>query len=189
MKTPPMILLIGPSGSGKTTIASFLNLRNGWRSIESYTTRSPRYEGEEGHTFISDAEFDKLTDLVAYTEYNNHRYGCTSKQIDEHEIYVVDIPGVETLLANYKGSKKFLAVYLDVPADERQSRMAERGDGETKIHDRLSNDADAFMDASDKLKELLGDENVLVVASRFSVDTTLLIEEHLINKGYEWETI
>lgn len=189
MKKPPMLLIIGPSGAGKTTISGFLNLRNGWNPIESYTTRAPRYAGEEGHIFISDEEFDKLTDLVAYTEFNGHRYGCTAQQIDDHQIYVVDIPGVESLLANYKGDKEFLAVFLDIPQNECRVRMEGRGDGTEKIEARLANDAEVFMSAPARLARLLGDDNVLVVGNMCSADVVLTIEDHLIKKGYEWETI
>lgn len=189
MKTPPMLLIIGPSGAGKTTISGFLNLRNGWSSIESYTTRPPRYDGEEGHTFIADDEFDQLTDLVAYTEFNGHRYGCTAQQIDDHQIYVVDVPGVETLLQNYKGGKEFLAVYLDIPQEECRLRMEQRGDVSEKIEARLANDAEMFMSAPERLAKLLGNNNVLVIGNMCATDVVLTIEDHLIKKGYEWETI
>lgn len=189
MKMPPMLLIVGPSGAGKTTISGFLNLRNGWSSIESYTTRAPRYDGEEGHTFITNDEFDRLTDLVAYTEFNGHRYGCTAQQVDDNQIYVVDVPGVETLLQNYKGNKEFLAIYLDVSQTECRSRMAQRGDISEKIEARLNNDAEMFMSAPERLTALLGGDNVLVIGEMSSTDVVLTIENYLYTKGYEWETI
>ena len=94
----PLFLLVGPSASGKTTIAEKLESTMSLKSIQSYTTRLPRYDGETGHTFISDNDFDNLKDIMAYTEYNGHRYCTTKEQIDNADIYVVDVPGVETLL-------------------------------------------------------------------------------------------
>lgn len=189
MKKPPMILLVGPSGSGKTTIAEFLNLRNGWSQIESYTTRKPRFEGEKGHVFISNEEFDQLKDIVAYTEYNGHRYGCTSQQIDENQIYVVDVPGVETLVKNYKGKKKFLAVVPALSEFTRWTRMLERGDSVEKIEERIATDQRAFRDVEDRLAALIGRKNVTVMHHNTSSEIAMAIEEYLTQKGYEWETI
>ena len=66
-----IFLIVGASGSGKTTIVEQLEQRYGLTSIQSYTTRAARYVGEKGHIFVSDEEFDKLTDLIAYTEFAN----------------------------------------------------------------------------------------------------------------------
>ena len=78
-----IVLLVGPSGSGKTAIANYLHDTYGWNTVQSYTTRPPRYDGEEGHTFVTDEEFDKLTDMIAYTEFDGHRYCATADQIDQ----------------------------------------------------------------------------------------------------------
>ena len=69
------ILLVGPSGSGKTSIANALCRNHGLKAVESYTTRPPRYDGERGHTFISDEAFDtiEVDKVVAFTEFDGHR--------------------------------------------------------------------------------------------------------------------
>ena len=61
-----IFLIVGPSGSGKTTLVGMLEQSCGLTAIESYTTRNPRYSGEKGHIFVSDEEFDQLTDLVGF---------------------------------------------------------------------------------------------------------------------------
>ena len=66
--TKPLYLFVGPSGSGKTTIVDKLECENRYKSIQSYTTRPQRHQNEYGHIFISDEEFDQLTNIVAYTE-------------------------------------------------------------------------------------------------------------------------
>ena len=101
----PLFLFVGPSGSGKTAVAEYLESTQGYKSVQSYTTRSPRYENETGHIFVSNDEFDKLQDLVAYTEYNGNKYCATSEQVDEADIYVIDVPGVEVFLKKYKNTK------------------------------------------------------------------------------------
>ena len=59
-----IFLIVGCSGSGKTTITERLEQKYGLKSIQAYTTRKPRYDGETGHTCVSDEEFDKLADMV-----------------------------------------------------------------------------------------------------------------------------
>lgn len=136
----PLLLLVGKSASGKTTIANFLEKEHGYKQVQSYTTRPPRYEGETGHIFISDEEFDKLGKLAAYTLYNGHKYGTTFDQIDECDIYVIDPDGVKTLLKNYKTDRKIFILYFDVGVHTRISRMLERGDHDNKIISRLLED-------------------------------------------------
>ena len=47
-----IFLIIGESGSGKTTLVSSLEKQKNLKSIQSYTTRPPRYENEYGHIFV-----------------------------------------------------------------------------------------------------------------------------------------
>ena len=106
--TNTLLLFVGKSGSGKTTIANLLD----FPQLQSYTTRPKRYKNETGHTFISNEEFDKLENIIAYTEYNNYRYCATKQQIDEASIYVIDVPGVETLLEKYETDRQILVLYF-----------------------------------------------------------------------------
>ena len=73
-----IFLIIGCSGSGKTAITEKLEELYHLKSIQSYTTRPPRYDGETGHIFVSNEEFDELTDYVAYTEFAGFRYCATA---------------------------------------------------------------------------------------------------------------
>lgn len=136
----PLLLFVGKSSSGKTTIANILEKEHGYCQVQSYTTRHPRYEGEIGHTFVSDEEFDNLGELAAYTLYNGHKYGTTYKQIDECNIYVIDPYGVKTLLQNYKTDRQIIILYFDATVYTRISRMIERGDHDSKIISRLLED-------------------------------------------------
>lgn len=137
----PLILLVGQSGSGKTTIANYLETNYGYKQLQSYTTRKPRYEGETGHTFISEEEFNKLDNLVAYTEYNGHQYGVTAEMIDQSDIYVIDVPGVASLFEKYQCEDRQIYVfYLESTVATRIDRMIERGDHDAAIVSRLHND-------------------------------------------------
>ncbi len=137
----PLYLFVGKSGSGKTTVAEWLESEYGYKSVQSYTTRTPRYEGETGHIFISDEEFDKLENLAAYTEYNGYRYCTTSSKLDEYDIYVIDVDGVETLLNCYTNiNRKIHIVYFSATVRTRISRMVDRGDSDAQIVSRIYND-------------------------------------------------
>lgn len=136
-----LYLITGQSGSGKSTIANQLELTYGCKSVQSYTTRPKRYEGEKGHTFITDKELDKLTDIVAYTNYNGFRYCATAQQLDESNLYVIDIPGVEYLLEKYNNKERPITIlYFDTNTKTRVLRMIDRGDSDAKIVSRLLED-------------------------------------------------
>ena len=136
----PLFLFVGRSASGKTTAANKLD-GLGYKQVQSYTTRKPRYDGETGHIFVSKDEFDNLGELAAYTFYNGNEYGTTFKQLEECSIYVIDVPGVETLLEKHKNKdRKICIVYFESSVTTRIERMIDRGDSDTAIVCRLMQD-------------------------------------------------
>lgn len=137
----PLYLFVGRSSSGKTTVANKLEERYGYKQVSSYTTRNPRYEGEIGHVFVSEEEFDQLGELAAYTFYNGFRYGTTFEQLDECNIYVVDTYGVKTLLEKCKNyNRPIYVIYFDATVYNRIQRMLNRGDSDMQIVSRLLQD-------------------------------------------------
>lgn len=135
----PLICMVGPSASGKTTVANELE-KLGYKQVSSYTTREPRYEGETGHIFVSKEEFDKLENIVAYTYYNNHHYCTTQAQLDAVDLYVVDVPGVKTLIEHYQTERPIKIWYFDADLIIRVKRMIERGDSDAAIVNRILTD-------------------------------------------------
>lgn len=144
-----LYLFVGKSASGKTSIAHLLEAGGKHKSVSSYTTRPPRYDGEAGHAFVFDEEFNRLENIVAYTEYNNYRYCSTKEQIDSADIYVVDVPGVETLLQRYDSNRRIAIFYFDTDIRTRIDRMIDRHDCDAAIVSRLHQDEE-----SDWLQEL-----------------------------------
>ena len=137
----PLFLFVGRSASGKTTIANMLAEEHGYNQVESYTTRPPRFDGESGHTFVSEEEFKNLGELAAYTYYNGNHYGTTFEQLEKCDIYVVDIPGVESLLKKLKDDNRPICIiYFDASVYNRIHRMIDRGDGDMIIISRLLQD-------------------------------------------------
>lgn len=147
-------LFIGPSGSGKTTIAEYLVKYYGLTQIESYTTRAPRYDGEVGHIFVSNEEFDQLKGFVAYTEFDGNRYAATAEQVDSNDIYVVDVAGAEYFKDKYHGKKKPVVFYFSLPDSTLVQRMRDRGDRLEAISQRLENDKRMFADVGHRLKAI-----------------------------------
>ena len=141
MKKKKIICIIGRSGSGKTTVAKYLEEIYGLKSIQSYTTRPKRKPNETGHTFVTEDEFDEIRgDAVAYNLYNGYEYAATKAQIEENDIYVVDIPGLLELKEKYDGSKEIVVVGLFVDGSTALQRMMNRGDSLLKIFERLESD-------------------------------------------------
>ena len=145
----PLFLFVGKSASGKTTAAEILESKYNLKTLQSYTTRPKRYENETGHTFISDEEFGNLKNIIAYNEYNGYKYCATKDQIDKTSIYVIDVPGVKTLLQNYNSDRKIIVFYFDASIRTRIDRMVDRHDSDMAIVSRIYND-----EASDWYEEL-----------------------------------
>lgn len=149
MKDKYIVLVVGESGSGKSTICNLLTTRYGLKQVESYTTRPMRYEGESGHIFVDDAEFNALDNMCAYTMFDGYKYGATQEQVDNADLYVIDLDGVDYFMAYYKGRKIPMVVYIKTPIYTRVERMLKRGDAESKIIERLSYDYVHFARVAD----------------------------------------
>lgn len=154
-----LVCIIGSSGSGKTTIVESLEMKYGLKSIQSYTTRPPRYENESGHIFVNQEAFDMLrNDLVAYTMFNFFEYGATKQQVDSHDLYVVDYRGYEELLEKYKGNKKIISIFINASDSERIKRMLYRGDSTDKVMERIEHDRIAFKDVKENCDYVISND-------------------------------
>lgn len=142
MKNKPLYLFVGPSGSGKTTIADALESKCNLKQLRSYTTRKPRDNEENCHVFITEEEFYQLPNKVAFTLYNGNFYCATKEQVDEADIYVIDIEGLYSLFENYKIDRLIYIFYFDASLRTRIDRMIARGDCDTSILSRIYNDSE-----------------------------------------------
>lgn len=104
-------LIVGDFGVGKDTVADLLvqeSLRHNdcvkFEKIKSYTTREPRYEGEDTHIFISKNDFLAFDDILAQTKIDDNFYGTRYSQFDSNKLnlYCVDDKGVKDVVeANF----------------------------------------------------------------------------------------
>lgn len=129
----PVLCVLGKSGSGKSALCTELEKRYGLKAIPSYTTRPKRNENESGHTFITEEEFRKLKDLVAYAETDSCRYGVTKEMFEDEQysIYVIDLTGLKYLIENYHGERTIISLYIDCDVCDRFSHMMLREDDRT----------------------------------------------------------
>ena len=168
-----IFMIEGPSGVGKTTLVNELAKRYGLKVVQSYTTRPKRTPDETGHTFVSDDEFDKLENLVAYTEFAGHRYGVPQSMIEENDLYVIDPAGVRFFRSHYTGSKTPIVIYLHKNEKDLMKQMQQRGDSDYEIAKRLSHDVIAFFGASaeaDYFLELKGSVDKCVKSIKAVID-------------------
>ncbi len=151
MNKPLLLCLIGTSGSGKSTIANRLERRFGYVQAKSYTTRPVRDDPEDAntHTFITPEQVDEYSDdMVAWNWYNSNFYFATASMLNNASLYVIDKEGLLQLFRNYH-DKDILAIYIDCDSSVAAKRMAERGDSDEQIMQRLQYDTEAFKDCQD----------------------------------------
>ena len=141
-------LIMGQSGSGKTSIANALEDFYGYKQLYSYTTREPRYEGERGHIFVKQKDFDNeaIRDCVAFTVINHNYYWATRKQVDECDVYIIDPKGTEFFEFKYNGKKQIRKIIVQASEETRRRRMKERGDSDLEIDYRIISEKDWFKD-------------------------------------------
>lgn len=152
----PLILICGKSGSGKTTIANQLTAKYGLKQLESYTTRPRRSDDEKGHMFMNDTRLLKQRSDGTYFMYtpsgifwsnvpivkdiSGYKYWCTTKQLHEADIYVIDPKTALELEKKVRDERKVIIIYLTCPESTRVYRMAKRGDRLEDIQKRLINE-------------------------------------------------
>ena len=154
MNKKTIFLITGCSGSGKTTITEQLEMKYGLKSIQSYTTRAKRSENETGHIFVSDKEFDNLTNLVGYTVFAGNRYCATAEQVENNDLYIIDPKGVDFFMESYKGSKTPKVIFISSDMTTRYERMKSRAeengseymDAVKSSLERITNDVVDFYD-------------------------------------------
>lgn len=149
MEQEYIALIVGKSGSGKSAVCRWLEERYGMKEVKSYTTRPQRNDADTSHIFVTQYEFNKLQDLCGYTYYNGYEYGATSSQIDRSDLYVIDVDGVEYFLKEYRGRKIPIVIYIYADERTRAIRMANRGDDNDSIAERIQLDDIAFAHVDD----------------------------------------
>lgn len=122
-----IFLVVGPSGSGKTTLCNKLEDAFRLKVLDSYTTRAPRYVGENGHIFVDSYQKWRAQNpdetIVGITVFGGYRYWATANQVDKSDLYVIDPAGIEFFREKYNGEKQVKVVYVQTNLFRRFARM------------------------------------------------------------------
>ena len=141
------IILVGKSGSGKSEITKYLKEDFGLIEAKTNTTRTPRFEGEDTHTFtnLNQYELDRrLGNIIADTYFCGNIYWTTKSQINESDIAIFDVLGVKKFNKIYDGDKEAVVFYIKTSLLDRVKFMQKRGDTAGQIIKRVMHDAFAF---------------------------------------------
>lgn len=143
-----LLCLMGKTASGKDTLANKLCERTGMKQVISYTTRERRVNEGDTHIFISDEEYQALEDsgkIAAFTQIGPYRYCCTTDQLYENDVYVIDPAGMKTLLALNLPNIRLVTVFINTPDEVRKDRaINRRGDDRISFMKRDLAERDQF---------------------------------------------
>ena len=117
-----ILCIVGHSGSGKTTMANYMESKYGIPVLKSYTDRDPRTPVDTDHTFLTIKQFDELKreDMIAFTEWNGHRYCCLHSDLQDDNIYVIDEKGLCYLQKNFGILYDIYSVFIDRSLELRE---------------------------------------------------------------------
>ena len=142
IRTKNLYLIVGPSGAGKTAVLKGLE-RKGYKSVRSYTTRQPRYEGEDTYRFITEEEFSALPDLITPVVYHGAHYGATTELLREASLYIVEPKGVNDVKCLYT-ERPVEVIGITCSHSELSRRLFARGGDQDSIKSRLEGDCTLF---------------------------------------------
>ena len=134
LKMSRVLAIVGESGSGKDTIKRALCKLHDFKSIVSYTTRSPRLVEREGidYHFIPNEEFEagiRIKLFAEWTKYEGDRYygSLKSDYLDcgKDIIKVLTPDGIRQLKRNNPDLDIF-TVYVTAPLRVRAQRYISR---------------------------------------------------------------
>ena len=140
--------LIGKSGTGKSTVMQALHDTYGYTIAQSYTDRAKRTSDEQGHVFLSPAEFDALSGLILPRSSQDGRYGMTEEMLDKSELIVLDYLGTQELLQTYT-KRPVHVIGLHADTRTRIVRIDGRGNTFQERRKRLSSDEHEFYSMND----------------------------------------
>jgi guanylate kinase len=172
----------GRGGSGKSTLLHALNERVGLEKTLNYTTRNPRYPGEQGYYFVNEAEFQnkfKQNEIIEsyFRKSNSSFYGIpapTSTSIVQSEIM-----GLVALRKwCFQNNVPFLSIYLDVDTDTLLSRLKKRSDSNELPEERLAEDA--YYEVFKEWSDVIYDYNNITVEQGVHSIITMMQESGLM---------
>lgn len=176
-----LIILLGESGAGKTTIAEYLK-KYGYINIPTYTTRPPRFKGEEGHIFINIDSADNIVSLenstdrklIYITYFANNWYWAYEDQISDYARSVIAFNPTETKnFKEYVKDRKVIVIYIKTDRKECVNRMKKRALNVNLTNDELKHDIER--------RVILEDNEYSSFSCDYVIDATKGITQTIIN--------
>lgn len=140
------LILVGKSASGKDTLKKiFVDL--GFVPENTYTSRLPRFEGENTHNFVSVEYFEKnRNDFAWISVFNNWYYGIKKSQLSgSGKISILPPNAIKTIGKELR--KNSIVIFLDPDDDILLERLANRKDN--SYPGRFDADKKDFIDFTD----------------------------------------
>lgn len=125
-----------------------------------------RFYGEYGHIFVDSLDewvsksLETRERIVAYTHFAGNDYWATDKQVNESDLYVIDVPGIKMFKRQYIGPKAVRVIYIHVGLIELYRRMRARGATFTESISRLVHDIWAFRGVKRMADVVIENKNV-----------------------------
>ncbi len=135
----------GRGWSGKSTLVNLLNERLWLSKTANYTTRKPRYEGEQWYHFVDEktfVEYFKSSKIIEcyYKDSSRALYGTAAPE--QTGIYQSEIVALVALKKwSFEHKVPFLSVYIDVDTPTLLERLKNRSDANETPEERLEEDA------------------------------------------------
>ncbi len=172
-----LYLICGKSGSGKTYAVEKLYDECGYDILCSYTTRNKRHKNDTDHIYADVSMYYHMkaeNQIAAETLYDHHLYWATIDQVNQSDLYVIDVAGIKSL-QQLQLDRPLVVIYLDCPEELRMKRMRLRGDTTKDINKRIEEDATAFDGVEDLADFIIDVEN----------NDTVEVLKEIINKCEE----
>lgn len=172
-----LYLICGKSGSGKTYSVEKLYDECGYDVLCSYTTRPKRHKNDTDHIYVDTSMYYKMKEdnnIAAETLYDHHLYWATVDQVNQSDLYVIDVAGIKSL-KKLEFDKPIVVVYLDCSEETRMKRMRMRGDTTKNIEKRINEDRVSFNEVEDLADFIIDVEN----------NDTVEVLKEIINKCEE----
>ena len=142
----PVVVISGPGGSGKTTIVQDLIANDDtlWFP-RSWSTRKPRYGGEDEYRFVDEQRFQTMMDAGGFLEVakvghqhdGGYRVGAPvvhDRFTDKLLLLILTVDGWLQIRSQFPQNLTF---WLDVPDIQLRRRMVRRGDKPALIARRM----------------------------------------------------
>jgi len=132
--------------SHNTTAVEYIEHKYNIPMIQSYTDRLPRFEGENGHTFITTDEMKNipLEKKLAYTTFGDYEYCCTTDDVKPKNTYVIDETGLEYLINNFNDDYDIYSIFINSNYNIRLNRAINQVGNIDLAKSRLDRDKDKY---------------------------------------------